>query len=321
MRKRVQIAVAVLLFLGLFGFTAWQVVRPREPVYQGRRLSAWLERFSPDGDTPDVDEAVRTVGTNTIPLLLQNLQAKDSRLRLMLSVLGLEYTPARIRHMRAEKGFSALGADASNAVPNIIEVYEQNTSPSARQAAANALVEIGPASKQAIPALIKSTASTNSDVRAFALYTLGRMAFESESVASVLIKALLDPDREVRYQAAYGLANLAFMGGDARPAVPALIEALQDNYMGVRGGAAHALGHIHSDPGIVVPALVKSLHDPDTSVRTHAASALGEFGTNGKPAIAALTGLLSETNQDASSAATNALKRIDPEAAARAGVQ
>ncbi len=321
MGKRVQIALAVLLFLGLFGFTAWQVVRPREPVYQGRRLSAWLERFRPDGDTPDVDEAVRAVGTNAIPLLLQNLQAKDSRLRLMLSVLGLEYTPAKIHHMRAEKGFSALGADASNAVPNIIEVYEQNTSPSARQAAANALVEIGPAAKQAIPPLIKSAASTNSDVRAFALYTLGRMAFESESVDPVLIKALLDPDREVRYQAAFGLSSLAFMGGNAKPAVPALIEALQDSYMGTRCGAAQALGHIHSDPGIVVPALIKSLHDPDANVRAHAVNALGEFGTNGRPAVVSLVELLSETNRDASNAATNALKQIDPEAAVRTGVK
>jgi HEAT repeat protein len=320
MRKRGQIALVVLLVAIVAGIT-WLALRVREPVFQGKRLSMWLRSYSPDGDSPEVDDAVRTIGTNAIPTLLGNLQSKDSTLRQALTALGVPYTPAETRHMRAEKGFSALGADASNAVPALIEIYEQNFSPTARRAAANALVEIGPASKQAIPALIKSTASTNSDVCAFALYTLGRMALESELVDPVLIKALHDPARQVRYDAVFGLANLAFMGGDAKPAVPALIEALQDSYIGVRGGAAHALGHIHSDPGIVVPALIKSLHDPDTSVRIYAAAALGESGTNGRPAVAALGELLSETNQDVSNAAADALKKIDPEAAARAGVK
>jgi HEAT repeat protein len=66
---------------------------------------------------------------------------------------------------------------------------------------------------------------------------------------------------------------------------------------------------------------VKSLHDPDTSVRTYAAAALGEFGTNGKSAVGPLVEMLSETNQDARNAVTKALKAIDPEAAARAGVK
>jgi HEAT repeat protein len=321
MRKRVKIALAVLLFLGVFGLTAWQIVRPTEPVYRGRRLNLWLERYRPDGDMPEVDEAVRSVGTNAIPFLLQNLQAKDSRLKPMLTVLGLKYISARIHHMRAEKGFSALGADASKAVPDIIEVYEQNPSASAREAAANALVAIGPAAEQAIPALIKSTASTNSDVRAFALYTLGRMAIESDLVDPVLIRGLHDPVRQVRYDAAFGLSSLSFMGGNAKPAVPALLDALQDTDLGVRCGAAQALGHIHTEPGIVVAALIKSLQDPDAGVRAHAAAALGEFGTNGKPAVTALVELIGETNQDVSNAATKALNKIDPEATARAGVK
>src|SRR6266481_3095062 len=163
MRKQVQIALAVLL-VGVGGVIAWQVRRLREPVYQGKRLSLWLQNYSPDGDSPEVDEALRTIGTNAIPTLLAMLQAKDSTLKLELAALGLHYTPAETRHMRAEKGFTALGADASNAVPALIEIYKQNVSPSARRAAANALVEIGPGAKEAIPALIKSAGNTNSDV-------------------------------------------------------------------------------------------------------------------------------------------------------------
>jgi HEAT repeat protein len=320
MRKRVRIALAVLL-IAMVGAIAWQALRLREPVYQGKRLSLWLQRYSPDGDSTEVDEAVRSMGTNAIPTLLGNLQATDSPLKLTLAALGLRYTRAETRHVRAERGFKALEADASNAVPALVEIYEQTSAPSARRAAANALVEIGPAAKQAIPALIKSATNANSDVRAFALYTLGRMALEPELVDPVLIRALHDPDREVRYQAAYGLSSFAFMGGDTKPAVPALIEALQDSYTGVRGGAALALGHIHSETGVVVPALIESLHDREVFVRAQAAAALGEFGTNGKPAVNPLVELLSDTNQDARNAVSKALRAIDPEAAAKAGVK
>jgi HEAT repeat protein len=63
------------------------------------------------------------------------------------------------------------------------------------------------------------------------------------------------------------------------------------------------------------------LRDSDLQLHAFAATALGEFGNNGKPAVAPLIGLLSEGNQEARKAATNALKAVDPEAAARAGVK
>lgn len=320
MRKRFQIAFAVLL-VAVLGVIVWQVRRLREPVYQGKSLSLWLQSYSPDGDSPQVDEALRTMGTNVIPTLLENLRAKEPRLKLNLPVLGLHYTPAETRHMRAEKGFSALGAEASNAVPALTEIYERDISPTPRRAAANALVEIGPAAKTAIPALIKSAASTNSDVRAFAVYTLGRMALEPELVDPVLINALHDPDREVRYNAAFGLGALAFMGGDGKPAIPALMATLKDSYGTARAAAAMALGHIHAEPRLVAPALIESLHDPSEFVRAQAAAALGEYGTNALPELPGLSLSLSDTNADVRTAVTNALRKIDPEAAAKAGLK
>lgn len=320
MRKRVQTAL-VLFLLAMGSVITWQALHLREPVYQGKSLSLWLRDYGPDGDSPEADEALRSMGTNVIPILFENLRAKDSALKLWLASLGWHYTPAETRHLRAQKGFSALGAEASNAVPALIEIYQQNFASSAREAAANSLVEIGPAAETAIPVLINSASSTNSDVRSFALYTVGRMALESESVVPVLMKGLHDPDREVRASAAFGLEGLAFMGGDAKPAIAALVEALKDTHVSVRASAATALGHIHSEPGAVVPALIEMLHDQDVQLHAFAARALGEFGDNARPATAQLIELLSEANQDARKAATNALKQIDPEAAAKAGVK
>jgi hypothetical protein len=44
MLKRVQIALAVVLVI-LAGVIGWQGLRLREPVYQGRRLSDWLNAY------------------------------------------------------------------------------------------------------------------------------------------------------------------------------------------------------------------------------------------------------------------------------------
>jgi len=320
MRRRVGITIVTFL-ASISAIILWQLLRLREPVYQGKRLSVWLQRYSSDADAAEVDEALRTTGTNAIPTLLENLRSKDSALRLKLASLGVHYTLAETRHMRAERGFRALGEAASNAVPMLIEIYEQNPSTSAREAAGNALVETGPAAKKAIPALIKSAANTNSDVRVFAVATLGRMGLESESVDPVLINALHDPDREVRQSAAFGLSTLSFMGGNARPAIPALIETLKDNYLPARCAAAMALRQIHAEPELVVPALVESLRDRDFQVRAHAANALEAFGTNSRPAVPALIELFNQGNEDARSAASKALRVIDLEAATKAGVK
>lgn len=300
----------------------WQVLRVREPTYQGRRLSSWLQQYGTDGGSTqeEVDEAVRSIGTNAIPTLLRMLEANDTALKVKLSEsgllwrFGLRFTPAAILHAQALQAFRALGVDGSNAAPALVEIYGRNISPSSRRATGDSLVEIGPAAKQAIPVLIKSSAGTNAEERAYAAYTMGRLALEPALVVPVLTHALHDVDREVRYNAAFGLGGIAFMGGDARPAVPVLVETLKDDYGTARAAAAMALGHIHAEPSLVVPALSGALRDSSEFVRAQAAGALAEFGTNARPAAETLTSLLTDPNAAAREAATNALRRISPAA-------
>ena len=46
-----------------------------------------------------------------------------------------------------------------------------------------------------------------------------------------------------------------------------------------------------------------------------------QFGAQAKPAVSTLVGLLDDREQDIHSAATNTLRHINPEAAAKAGVE
>jgi hypothetical protein len=253
MRKRVQIALAVALVM-LAGVTAWLGLREREPVYQGRSLSKWLEDYTPlpgifglgderiiliraggevqsyDNDFTKVDAAVRQIGANALPTLFRMLRAKDSALRLKLvrfaqkhPFIKMKYTTAETLNFRAVAGFRALGGEAKNAVPELIEMYKHSPG-SGRWGPGAALGEIGPAAGEAIPSLLLNVGNTNAGAREIAVRALGQIHSQSQLVVPVLIAALHDPASQVQRQASPALGRY---GEQAKAAVPALLEILK----------------------------------------------------------------------------------------------
>jgi HEAT repeat protein len=83
--------------------------------------------------------------------------------------------------------------------------------------------------------------------------------------------------------------------------------------------AIKALGKIHSDPDVVIPLLIPYLTNDD--LNDEAASALGDYGRLAEEAFPRIVPLLKAKDDDARAAARVALKKIDPEAAAKAGVK
>jgi hypothetical protein len=114
---------------------------------------------------------------------------------------------------------------------------------------------------------------------------------------------------------------LAHIGPAARKAIPSFSWAATNAAQPVRWSALSALAKFQTEPQQVVPILTASLSDPDRNIRALAARSLAGFGTNAQPASLTLIRLLSDPSQPVRAAATNALKAIDPEAAAKAGVQ
>jgi HEAT repeat protein len=124
----------------------------------------------------------------------------------------------------------------------------------------------------------------DSKVRAFAAHCLGNYDRGSDEAASALVKALgADAAHEVRFDAACALGRI--MPKDTI-AVPALIEALQDEDAGVRQSAAASLGQFGLQANLVIPALALALEDRATDVRSAAASALARIGA--VPTLAAV---------------------------------
>ena len=175
MIKRVQIALALLL-VALAGLITWQGLRLREPVYEGKRLSSWLNTYRLSGlagvetwqvrtEQQKADEAVRKAGTNALPTLLRMLRAKDSALKVKLVALAqkqhfirINYTPAQERNYQASCAFGVLRAKAQSVVPALKEIADQNISQDSQWYAIAALAFVGPPAKEAIPFLLATNA-------------------------------------------------------------------------------------------------------------------------------------------------------------------
>ena len=264
MRKRVYIALAVLLVI-LAGVIAWQVMRLREPVYQGKRLSVWLEILIKERMTGDYndrgEQPIRHIGTNALPVLIEMLHAQDTRLKQLMvtwaekqKLIRFHFKSAYQRRHEAVFGYEALGPLASAQVPSLIDTLTNDPSPRVRQAAVDALGGIGP---------------------------------------------------------------------EARLAAPALFRATKDTDGGVRNDACDALGRILPDPQLTIPVLVVGLDDPSPFVRDNAALTLERYGPEARAAVPALLRMLATNNAAGfeHDAAASALKAIDPDAAAKAGVK
>ena len=130
----------------------------------------------------------------------------------------------------------------------------------------------------AVPALIEvlNDRWTSDELRLRAAVALGRIDNSKlDRVMPILIEALDDEDRKMRFRAAMGLG---LIGEPAKAAVPALIQALGDSQAVVRRHAAYALEWIGEPAKAAMPALIEALKDEDKSVRLQAALALKRLG-------------------------------------------
>jgi hypothetical protein len=237
MLKRVHMALAVAL-VTLAGVIAWQVFqtsREREPVYQGKRLSAWLEilfaqSFSSDNPDDRANQAVRHFGTNALPFLMERLQAQDTPLKEMMMALAAKqklvafhFKSTLKRRQEALIGYKALG---TLAIPSLVDTLTNNPSPSVRGGAAEALGCIGPAARLVAPALFCAAKDKDNTVRPNAFWALGQMRPDPHLTIPLLVAGLDDPYLWARVHAAQALGEY---GPEARAAVPVLLRMLATN--------------------------------------------------------------------------------------------
>jgi hypothetical protein len=212
MGNRVKCVLAVV-FLALVGVIGWQVWPPSEPLYQNRPLTSWMEVYTLGSYTPldiknlsgaavsEADETIRQIGSNAIPTLLRLLRARDPALKF-----NAMSTPAASWNAAAYHGFAALGESAQSAVPSLIEIVNQNISPTSQGCAIASLGAIGPSAKEAVPTLLRWGTNASEEVNCWIAPALG--AIHAQEGVPLLQQYATNAHVNVRIQAILALRQI-----------------------------------------------------------------------------------------------------------------
>lgn len=229
MKRKRLIVVSALAAIAVAGFAVC-ALRSREPVYQGRSLSAWLVEANkgswPRTGRVPADEAIRQIGTNAFPMISQLLRAQDSAAKSQLigfvnrqSLVRIHIRSQYERRMQAVAACYALGPVAKPLVPEVALSLPgmKGNQPFAEQW----LGELGPEAEAAIPALVAILADQQNPTRCMAAQNLAHIAIHRpQDAVPVLHACMKDTNSLVSFQA--GLA-LKILEREADPA--ALLKA------------------------------------------------------------------------------------------------
>lgn len=181
-RKIILIALALLTGVSLAIF----LTRSKQPNYQGKPLTVWLEAYRLPRERnqaawEEADKAVRHIGTNAIPTLLQMLR---------LNELG------------------AFKRDATSAIPALVSALKTDEEYKVRENIINALSRIGNDNPEALRAVVEALGDSNPRVRAQAARFLPQFENKAKLGRPELLKCLEDPDSLIRGLAAEALKQM-----------------------------------------------------------------------------------------------------------------
>lgn len=163
------------------------------------------------------------------------------------------------------------------------------------------------------PAVVKSNTeevkSRRDEIKAIA-----EVPSDASGNVPMLLKALSDPDPEVRWLAEFGLGRVDAKG------VKALIDTLRHEDPALRFAAAFILGPMGRKAKVAVPALLKAAEDPQKGVRLWALKALGEIDPRNSDVIAMVVKALRDPDPDVRRVALTIVIQLGPAATGSAQV-
>jgi HEAT repeat protein len=133
------------------------------------------------------------------------------------------------------------------------------------------------------------------------------------------------PDLQERRDAAYALAIISNDYGldrEAQEVLPVLLAGMKDRDEWIRRMSMNALGPMGRHAAPAIPALIAEAANRDPETQDVAVMALGQIGPPAKEAVPVLIEVYRQDGDKYSRMfAADALRRIDPQAAAAAGVR
>ncbi|EEF58071.1 HEAT repeat domain-containing protein [Pedosphaera parvula] len=337
----------------LAGF-AWLVLRPHEPVYQGKTLIVWLqETYEAGGDTKAeerAEEAIRALGAEALPVLVEGVRGQSSVFRAIVNDLGRDKS-MHFLHLPPQDGlrqkvvwaFNILGARAKPAVPELARLLDPKDHDVA-VTAVKCLGNIGPEARDAVREMVRLyelapkgqrgeelrywTALALADVGPVAQLAIPVLSATTNSPAAEFalikirgdsflpyIESLKDTSNEARWNQRAMLVSR--IGTNTEVVVPLLVAGLQTTNKSLHATALRALGQIHSQPEICIPAMIPFLKSTNVFVRRTSLEGLRSFGMAARPAVPEILGCLKDADYSVQLQAANALRAIEPQALAK----
>ena len=247
LRKKVlTITLGVFLLLSLTLALASYFSEPR---HKGRRLSEWLELYDRIARiNGEAEQAILAIGSNAVPTLVKMLipGGKLSLSRLLqrtgIPIELIEDSSDRMRnHNLAMHGFRLLGPTASNALPQLLSLMEQEDH---SYLISEAIQAIGQPALAPVQPLLNSTnrisrihavhiilqitrrdlntvsnllAHPDPIVRGETYLWLPSHSLPPQQIMEIQLNGLLDPETYVACRAAVALRNLNLYATNALP--------------------------------------------------------------------------------------------------------
>jgi len=277
-----------------------------QPVYQGKPLSYWVikaEEIDLDGAPKDAIEAIRVIGSNAVPFLLDWMPRREKRHQ--------ERSSDTPEGHGLEVAWWALGSDGKWAIPVLAGIINQPQRTmddySVWTESAKAISYLGP---DAIAPMLTAVTNMQGKHEVWELiHNFQNLGTNGAPAVPALIHWANDPDYWVRDGVVSALGGIG-----QRPdlAVPVLLNALEHDSNGmVRRDAAEALGAFANDSDAVLPELTKMLKDPDWEARQGSLSGLGKIRDKPDVVIPLIVPFLSDENSVIERSAAYALLELD----------
>jgi HEAT repeat protein len=169
------------------------------------------------------------------------------------------------------------------------------------------LSQAGPAARCLLPEITRLLSSEDEQLPLMAAYAICKIAGLTPEARAAQERILVEGGTEQRRTVCQTLGELR---SAARPAIPALCEALLDEDDDIRQQVVLALGQIGPDTRVALPALIETLTDPASEIRRLVAETLGTMGRAARPGVPALRTACQDRDPAVRLASAVALARI-----------
>ena len=219
--------------------------------------------------------------------------------------------PALIRNLRANEScqlesaylLGEIGPLAAAAVDALVQRLEDQSAPPERE---------GPFGMR----FNYSDAERRDTIHRAVLEALGDIGPNAKAALPTIRSFLRNRNGFVRASACVAHWKIT---GEVDPAVEAMVELLETGEEYDKRQSATGLGRLGTAAEAAIPALIRTLDDADEGVRRDAARALASMGAKARNAVPRLIALL-KTDRSFRDDIAKALKTIDAKAAAEAGL-